>query len=71
MKNVSKQKYLFFFILSKDGSNMKNIKANRNRSIGIKKEIQFFLQDLGKYTFECGFIYVFKVSFEIKYTICF
>ena len=57
MKNVSEQKYLGLIIL-KDGSNMKNIEAKRNRAIGIKKQIQFLLQGLGKYTFEGGMIYL-------------
>ena len=57
MKNVSEQKYLGF-IISKDGSNMKNIEAKRNRALGIKKQIQFLLQGLGKYTFEGGMIYL-------------
>ena len=57
MKNVSEQKYLGLIIL-KDGSNMKNIEAKRNWAIGIKKQIQFLLQGLGKYTFEGGMIYL-------------
>ena len=43
MKPVSEQKYLGF-VLSKDGSNIKNIEAKRNRAIGIKKQIHFLLQ---------------------------
>ena len=57
MKNFSEQKYLGF-IISEDGSNMKNIEAKGKRSIGIIKQIQFLVQGLGKYTIECGMIYL-------------
>ena len=57
MKPVSEQKYLGI-VLSKDGSNIKNIEAKRNRAIGIKKQIQFLVKGLGKYTFEGGLIYL-------------
>ena len=50
MKNVNEQKYLGF-ILSEDGTNMKNIIAKQQRAIGIRKDINFILQAQGKYTF--------------------
>ena len=57
MKNVKEQKYLGFTI-SEDGSNMKNIIAKEKRAYGIKKQIQFLIKNLGKYTFESSMIYV-------------
>lgn len=36
----------------------KTLKQNRKRSIGIIKVIQFLVQGLGKYTLECGMIYL-------------
>ena len=57
MKNVHEQKYLGF-IISDDGSNMKNIISKGNRAQGIKKEIQYLIQGLGKYTFESSIIYL-------------
>ena len=57
MKNVNEQKYLGF-VLSADGSNMKNIQEKQKRAIGIRKDITFLLQGLGKYTFEVGMIYL-------------
>ena len=40
MKNVNEQKYLGF-VLSADGSNMKNIQEKQKRAIGIRKDITF------------------------------
>ena len=57
MKNVSEQKYLGF-VLSEDGSNIKNIEAKQKRAIGIIKDIEYLIKDLGKYTFEGGMIYI-------------
>ena len=57
IENVSDQKYLGFTI-PEDGSNKKNIEAKQKRSIGIIKVIQFLVQGLGKYTLECGMIYL-------------
>ena len=57
MKNVTEQKYLGF-IISEDGSNLKNIESKGKRSIGIIKTIQYLIQGLGKYTVECGMIYL-------------
>ena len=57
MKNVEEQKYLGF-VISEDGSNLRNIEAKEKRSIGIIKQIQFLIQGLGKYTIECGMIYL-------------
>ena len=57
IENVSEQKYLGF-IISEDGSNQKNIEAKRKRAFGIIKVIQFLVQGLGKYTIECGMIYL-------------
>ena len=49
MTNVSEQKYLGF-ILSEDGSKTKKIENKEKRAIGIN--------GLGKYTVECGIIYL-------------
>ena len=57
MVNVPEQKYLGY-ILSEDGSNMKNIISKQKRSFGIIKEIQYLIRGLGKYTFEGGIIYL-------------
>ena len=45
--NVSEQKYLGF-VISEDGSNLKNIEAKRKRARSIIKDIQFLTQGLGK-----------------------
>ena len=57
MERVTEQKYLGF-VVSEDGSNMKNIEVKEKRAIGIKKCILFLIQGLGKYTFESGLIYL-------------
>jgi hypothetical protein len=57
MKNVSEQKYLGF-VLSEDGSNKKYIEAKQKRAIGIIKDIEYQIRNLGKYTFEGGIIYI-------------
>ena len=57
MKNVSEQKYLGF-IISDDGTNIKNILAKEKRAHGIKREIQYLTNGLGKYTFESSMIYI-------------
>ena len=49
MNKVMEQKYLGF-VISSDGSNMKNI--------GIMKTIQYIISSVGKYTIECGIIYL-------------
>ena len=54
---MTEQKYLGFTI-SEDGSNHKNIEEKRKRAIGIIKVIQFLVKGLGKYTIECGMIYL-------------
>ena len=57
MSEVSEQKYLGF-VISSDGSNINNIEAKKKRAIGITKRIQYLVKDLGKYTIECGIIYL-------------
>ena len=57
MNNVSEQKYLGF-VLSEDGSNIKNIESKQKRAIGIIKDIEYMIKNLGKYTFEGGMIYI-------------
>ena len=57
MTNVTEQKYLGY-VLSDNGSNMNNIMAKQNRAIGIKKDIQYLVKGLGKYTLEGGMIYL-------------
>ena len=57
MTNVSEQKYLGF-VLSKNGSNLNNIISKQNRAIGIKKDIEYLIKGLGKYTLEGGMIYL-------------
>ena len=57
MKKGSEQKYLGY-IISDDGSNMKNILAKEKRAHGVKREIQYLIQGLGKFTFESSMIYI-------------
>ena len=57
MKNFSEQKHLGF-ILGEDGTNMKNIKVKQNRAIGIKKQIEYMIKGLGKYTLEGGMVFL-------------
>ena len=44
--------------ISCDGKNEKNIIHKQNKSFGTKKQIMNMVSDLGKYTIECGFIYL-------------
>ena len=44
--------------ISCDGKNEKNIIHKQNKSYGTKKQIMNMVSDLGKYTIECGFIYL-------------
>ena len=55
----SEQKYLGF-VLSNTGSNMPNIKALKNKSIGTIKQIIIKLESLHlqKYFFECSMIFM-------------
>ena len=57
MKNVHEQKYLGF-VLSENGSNLNNIKTKQNRAFGIKKDIEYRIKRLGKYTLEGAMIYI-------------
>ena len=57
MLQVPEQRYLGF-ILSEDGSNLKNIMSKQKRSFGIIRDIQYLLTGLGIYTFEGGMIYI-------------
>ena len=57
MKNVNEQKYLGF-VLSKNGSNLNNIEAKQKIAIGIKKDIEYRVKGLGKYTLEGGMVYI-------------
>ena len=44
--------------ISCDGKNIKNITFKRNKALGTHKLIMNMVKGLGKYTFECGFIYL-------------
>ena len=57
MRNFIQQKYLVF-MLSEDGTSMKNIEKKLNRSIGIKKQIEFMIKNLGKFTLEGGMVFL-------------
>ena len=46
------------FVISSNGTNINNIKKRKNISIGIINQIMRMIQGLGKYTFECAFIYM-------------
>ena len=56
MENTNELSYLGVK-LSSDGTNMKTIISKRNKQIGKKKQIENLLKPLGKFTFECGFIF--------------
>ena len=51
MKNVSELKIL-------NGTNIKNIKVKQKRAIGIKKQIEYMIKGLGKYTLEGGMVFL-------------
>ena len=55
VKETAQTKYLGC-ILSKDGTNTKNIKMKLNKAIEIRKVIQTLIKGLGKYTVEGGII---------------
>ena len=57
MKSVNFDKYLGF-VISNNGNNMKNIETLQKKSIGVIKQILTILQNMGKFTFECAFIYM-------------
>ena len=57
MKLTDSDPYLGF-VISNNGSNMKNIQKRTNIAIGTIKEIKRMTQGLGKFTFECAFIYM-------------
>ena len=57
MSEVCEQKYLGF-VISSDGSNLNNIEAKQKRAIGIIKTIEYLIKGLGKFTIECGIIYL-------------
>ena len=57
MEDVKDIMYLGVAI-SCDGKNEKNIIHKRNKSFGTQKQIMNMVSKLGKYTIECGFIYV-------------
>ena len=56
MENTNELTYLGVQ-LSCDGSNMNTIIKRRNKQSGNKKSMNNLLKPLGKYTFECGFIF--------------
>ena len=45
-------------VISYDGKNSKNIVHKQNRALGTQKQIMSMVKGLGKYTIECGFIYL-------------
>ena len=45
-------------MLSEDGTIMTNIQMKQNRSIGIKKQIEFMIKGLGKFTLEGGMVFL-------------
>ena len=57
MEDVKEIMYLGVAI-SCDGANEKNIIHKINKSFGTKKQITNMVSVLGKYTIECGFIYL-------------
>ena len=57
MKMCDFEPYLGF-VISSNGTNMKNIEKRKNISIGTIKQIMRILKGLGKFTFECAFIYM-------------
>ena len=57
MKEVTEIKYVGV-IISQNVSNMPDIMNKRNRAFGTQKMIMNLVKGLGKYTFECGMIYL-------------
>ena len=57
MENVDYITYLGVLI-SCDGKNTQNINHKRNMSFGTHKQIMNMVNQIGKYTMECGFIYL-------------
>ena len=53
--NVGEQKYQGF-ILSENGTNMKQNKAEQKWAIGIRQDINYLLRGQRKYTFKVGII---------------
>ena len=45
-------------VISCDGKNSKNIIHKGNKAFGTKKQIMNMVKESGKYTIECGFIYL-------------
>ena len=45
-------------VISYDGKNSKNIVHKQNRALGTQKQIMSMVKGLGKYTIECGFVYL-------------
>ena len=57
IENVKKIIYLGVTI-SCDGKNTENINNKRNKSFGTHRQIMIMVREIGKYTMECGFIYL-------------
>ena len=57
MQEVQEMLYLGA-VISCDGKNSKNIIHKQNRALGTQKHIISMVNELGKYTLECGFIYL-------------
>ena len=45
-------------VVSSDGKNTKNIIHKRTRTFGTQKQIMHMVKESGKYTMECGIIYL-------------
>jgi hypothetical protein len=66
MEEVQNIRYLCV-IISCDGKNSKKIIHKQNRALGIQKSIMSMVNGLGKYTVECGFIYLNSIYEEAFY----
>ena len=57
MQEVQEMLYLGA-VISCDGKNSKNIINKQNRALGTQKQNISMVKGLGRYTLECGFIYL-------------
>ena len=58
MENVNNITYLGVSIPCDGTKNTQNINHKRNKSFGTHKQIINMINRIGKYTMECGFIYL-------------
>ena len=65
IENVKKIIYLGVTI-SCNGKNTENINNKRNKSFETHRQIMIMVREIGKYTMECGFIYLNSILHGIQ-----